>query len=391
MGTKPYFHLIIYLLVLVLFQCQPKEKEGEANVTPSFILDDTSILKFDECVDEVEFIPLIAPKDTLINLSCNVFELVVNDKIYYASRCYKDLSIHSFDLEGNHLKSWNRKGDGPQEYPSLHGLVVEGNDIYINSGRGAIYNYSLPDFDFKQQIELGDYNFVPTISRLQAENWLISSEPSGNDRNRVFHEVDAASKISKTLPVFTLPYSGELNPGMITKIKEGHLLNFGLTDTIYQYQHDSVNAFITLNFGNKSIPSIDFELEGEEFMEKILLSQNYAFNTGQIDYSGGVLKLMVYGIEKNLDFTQEDLSTFPFYDVFIKRETGKQIIAKALLSVRNNSYSKDGYFYQILQQEDWQRALDREYFGRFEKELLKALEKLSDQEDPIILKFKVAF
>jgi hypothetical protein len=126
-------------------------------------------------------------------------------------------------------------------------------------------------------------------------------------------------------------------------------------------------------------------------MEKILLSQNYAFNTGQIAFSQGVLKLMVYGIEKNPNFNQEDLSTFPFYEVFIQRETGKQKIAKALLPVRNNSYSKDGYFFQIMQQEDWQRALDREYFGRYEMKLLQAIENLSDQEDPIILKFKLHF
>jgi hypothetical protein len=137
---------------LVLFQCQPKEKEGASNAAPSFILDETSILRFDECVDDVDFIPLIAPKDTLINLSCNVFELVVNDKIYYTSKCLKDLSIHSFDLEGNHLKSWNRKGDGPQEYPYLHGLVVEENDIYVNTGRGTLINYSLPDFELKVKL-----------------------------------------------------------------------------------------------------------------------------------------------------------------------------------------------------------------------------------------------
>lgn len=90
---------------------------------------------------------------------------------------------------------------------------------------------------------------------------MISTEPSGNNRNRIFHEVNLESKISKPLPVFTLPYSGKLNPGMNTKMNEGHLLNFGLTDAIYHYQHDSVNAFITLNFSDKNIPPIDFKLE----------------------------------------------------------------------------------------------------------------------------------
>jgi len=372
-------------------QCQTKEKEGEADTTPSFLIDNTSLLSFENCVADIEFITLLAPKDTLINLSCNVYELVVNDKIYYASKCYKDLSIHSFDLEGKYLRSWNKKGDGPGEYSSLHGLIVVENELYINTGRGTLFKYGLPQFEFIEQIELGDYNFVPTVSFISQENFLISSEPAGNARNKIFHAVNLASKKSKTLPISTLPYSGELNPGLITKMKDGYLLNFGLSDTIYQYKDDSVTAFITLNFSGKSIATVDFELEGEAFMEKILLSQNYAFNTGQIDISEGVLKLMVYGIEKNPDFNREQLSTFPFYEVFIHRDSGKKKITKALMDVRNKSYSKDGYFYQVMQHEDWQRALDQAYFGKHENKLIKSIEKLSDQEDPIILKYKVAF
>jgi len=82
---------------------------------------------------------------------------------------------------------------------------------------------------------------------------------------------------------------------------------------------------------------------------------------------------------------------FPFYDVFIHRDSGKQKITKALTNVRNNSYSKDGYFYQVMQHEDWQRALDQAYFGKYENKLLQSIERLSDEEDPIILKYKVAF
>ncbi|WP_162340387.1 hypothetical protein [Cyclobacterium salsum] len=126
-------------------------------------------------------------------------------------------------------------------------------------------------------------------------------------------------------------------------------------------------------------------------MEKILLSQNYAFNTGHIDISQGVLKLLAYGIEKSPHFNLEDLSTFPFYDVFIQRDTRKKKITKALSGIRNKSYSKDGYFYQVMQQEDWQRALNISYFGKYEEKLLKSIETLTDKEDPIILKYKVGF
>lgn len=382
--------LIVCTLGLTLFQCKPRANESMPGI-PSYELDGASRLGFEDCVSEVAFIPLLAPKDTLINLSCKVYELVVNEKIYYASRCINDLSIHTFDLEGNHLKSWNRKGDGPGEYPSLHGLMVDEGDLYVNTGRGTLLKYRLPEFEFQEEFKLGDYNFVPSVSPISSGNFLISSEPAGNAGNKVFHTINTETKTSNTLPVSTLPYSGELNPGMITKMEAGHLLSFGLTDTIYRYQNDSLSIFISLNFGEKAIDPVDFELSGEAFMKKILLSQNYAFNTGHIDFTEGVLKLLVYGIEKNPNFNPEELTTFPFFDVFLHRNTGKSKMTKSLLGIRNKSYSKDGFFYQVMQRSDWQRALDLGYFGKYEAKLLKSIENLTDREDPIIIKYKVAF
>lgn len=387
-GIKGHLTLIFFL-GWVFVQCQPKGKD--LYQASSILLDETSLFSFEDCVSDVEFIPLIAPKDTLINLSCSIHELVVNDKLYYASRCHNDLSIHSFDLAGNHLRSWNRKGDGPEEYPSLHGLIVENNEMYINTGRGTIVKYGLPELEFKEQIVLGDFNFVPTVSYISPNKFLISSESSGNERDKIFHEIDLESNTSKTLPVSNLPYSGELNPGLISTMNDGHLLNFGLSDTIYHYNKDTTSIYTTLNFGDKSIDPVDFALEGGAFIEKVLLSQNYAFNTGHICISDGTLKLLAYGIQKNPDFNRDDLSTFPFYDVFIHPDTQKKKVTKALLNVRNKSYSRDGYFYQVMVQEDWQRALDKSYFGKYEKKLLQSIQKLSDEEDPIILKYKIAF
>lgn len=387
-NNKVYLS-IIFLLGWVLVQCQPKEK----NIlhASSILLDETSLLSFEDCVSDVEFIPLLAPKDSLINLSCGIHELVVNDRLYYASRCHNDLSIHAFDLAGNYIRSWNRKGDGPEEYPSLHGLMVENNEMYVNTGRGTIVKYGLPAFEFKEQIVLGDFNFVPTVSFISPNKFLISSESSGNERNEIFHEIHLESKTSKTLPVSSLPYSGELNPGLLARMGNSHLLNFGLSDTIYLYHEDTVSIYTTLNFGDKSIDPIDFELDGGAFIEKVLLSQNYAFNTGHISISDGTLKLMAYGIRKNPHFNMDDLSTFPFYDVFIQRDTEKVKLTEALMNVRNKTYAKDGYFYQLMRQEDWQRALDISYFGRHEKQLLQSIQRLSDEEDPIIIKYKIAF
>lgn len=378
MKSYNCYFILIGMASMFFFQCQSK-------------IDNKEILPFEECVSGIEFIPLSAPEDTLINLSGNVYDLVIKDKIYYANKSFKDLSIHSFDLNGNHLRSWNKKGSGPGEYPSIHGIIIEGNNLFINTGRGNLLKYSLPEFDYLSEIKLAENNFVPSVSKSAEDSWLISTEKTGNGREKLFQVINPETNRIKELPILSLPYSGELNEGVIAATNNGKLLNFGLSDTIYLYQEDTVTAFLSLNFGSKGISAEDHELEGYAFMEKILLSQNYAFNSGLIDYSDGILKLMIYGIDKSNNFNQEDLSTFPFYDVFIQPDTGMKKITKSLTDVRNSSYSKDGYFYQVMQYEDWQRALDNSFFGKYEEQLLLCIEKLPDEEDPIILKYTVAF
>jgi len=133
MGNVKEYLLLGLIGGSISLSCQTNTKELLDYST--LVLDNSALVNFENCVSEVAFIPLVAPKDTLINLSCHVFELVVTDKIYYANKCVTDLSIHSFDLAGNHLMSWNKKGDGPGEYPSLHGLMVEKGDLYVNTGQ----------------------------------------------------------------------------------------------------------------------------------------------------------------------------------------------------------------------------------------------------------------
>ncbi|MBI0398516.1 6-bladed beta-propeller [Cyclobacterium marinum] len=391
MKSYNCFAILIAFVGIVLIQCQSKIDEGVSIGTPSLLIDNKEILPFEEFVSIIEFIPLIAPKDTLINLSCSVYDLVIKDKIYYASRCSKDFSIHSFDLSGNHLRSWNKKGSGPGEYPAIHDIIVENSTLFINTGRGNLLKYSLPAFEYLGEIKLVDNNFVPTVSKNGEDSWLISSEKIGNGQEKIFQILNTKTNEVKALPILSLPYSGELNPGLIADSEMGKLLNFGLSDTIYHFQEDTVTSYLSLNFGSKGIAAEDYELEGHTFMEKILLSQNYAFNSGLIDYSDGVLKLMIYGLEKSYNFDQGDLSTFPFYDVFIQRDTGKKKITKSLTDVRNSSYSKEGYFYQVMQYEDWQKAINISYFGKHEEQLLQCIENLTDEEDPIILKYKVTF
>ncbi|WP_073097725.1 6-bladed beta-propeller [Cyclobacterium lianum] len=321
---------ISILLIIILtpgwifFQCQTRPADSDPGA--SILLDESSLFAFDDCVSEVEFISLESPKDTLINLSCSIYELVISDKLYYASRCHNDLSIHSFDWKGHYIRSWNRKGDGPEEYPALHGLLVEKDQMYINTGRGRVIKYVLPEFEFLQQIPIGDFDFVPSISMITPEKFLISTEHTGQETEQIFHIVDLQSAKANTLPVLSLPYSGELNPGMLAKTEDGHLLNFGLSDSIYQYRDGALSVLASLDFGERSIDPADFELEGGVFIEKVLLSQDYAFNTGHIATSGEIFKIMAYGIKRSPEFDSDNLTTFPFYDVYIHPESGKKKI-----------------------------------------------------------------
>ena len=63
----------------------------------------------------------------------------------------------------------------------------------------------------------------------------------------------------------------------------------------------------------------------------------------------------------------------------------------SLTDIRNKGFAHGGYFYQLLHTEDWQRAEQEGYFGKYQLDLFNAIKNLSDKEDSVIIKYKVAF
>lgn len=53
--------------------------------------------------------------------------------------------------------------------------------------------------------------------------------------------------------------------------------------------------------------------------------------------------------------------------------------------------AKDGYFYEVLQAEDWMNALENNLLGTYGEELEAYLETIPDPKDPTIIRYKVRF
>lgn len=137
--------------------------------------------------------------------------------------------------------------------------------------------------------------------------------------------------------------------------------------------------------------SDDKKTEVESFMEKAIISQSVAFNSGNVLFTDGGVKLKIFGLKPNPEFSIDDMTTFPFFDAFIDMKSYQVKSTPSLTDIRNKGFAHDGYFYELLQTEDWQRAEQEEYFGKYQVDLTNAIKNLSDKEDPILIKYKVAF
>jgi len=84
------------------------------------------------------------------------------------------------------------------------------------------------------------------------------------------------------------------------------------------------------------------------------------------------------------------MRTFSFHDIYIGPE--KQVVAfSSLTGLDTKGTAKDGYFYEILQAEDWMFALEKNLLGTYGEQLEAFLETIPDSEDPIIIRYKVRF
>jgi hypothetical protein len=385
--------IVILCLGVIAFSFSCSEKNTEADKPTVLNVAAKDLKPFDEIITEIEFIPLLIPEDNPIKLLPFDPFLFVDDKIYFSNGDFRDASIHIFELDGTYLNSFNQQGQGPGEYRSISGLDKSGNELLVWNGSGTISHYNLDNLSFAKETELVKDRFIPDYKKLGNGKWLlvfdIGEEIDENGYYKGFYIWDETTKEVEALNINVPPLATEMVEGQIAKIDDqSYLLNFGTSDTLYQYTDGKLEPILVFNFNNNNLPEKD-KLTPEETIENALLNQLYSFNMGGVLAADATVRIPVFGIKKSENMNPEIMESFPINYLFINYPEMDFKLSRAFGNFSGKGFVKNGYFYELLYAETVMAYLENGTFGRFSDQLEEAVEKLIDKEDPVMMKYKV--
>ncbi len=393
--TKSTFRSLLFLVLLSIFSFSCTQEETGNDQLTVLNITDKDLKAFDEVISEIEFIPLLIPEDKPISLLPFDPYLYVDNKIYFSNGDFRDASIHVFELDGTYQKSLNRQGEGPEEYRSISGLDISGNELMVWDGSGALSHYNTEDFSFIKKTELVKGRFIPDYKMIGEGKWLLVFD-IGEDLDELgyhngFHIWDEKKDILEVLNIKIPPLATEMVEGQFAKIdSESYLLNFGTSDTLYRYTKGGIEPVMAFNFNNNNLPEKE-KLNPEDAIENTLLNQLYSFNMGGIVVADGTVRIPVFGIKKSANMDPENMGTFPINYVFIDYQGSNVKAIRAFGSFSAKGFAKDGYFYELLYSEEVMGHIEDRTFGKYSPLLEEAFDKLIDKEDPVIMKYKVRF
>lgn len=384
---------VMLCLGVIAFSCSEKKAETDALTVLNIAAKD--LKAFDEVITEIEFIPLLIPENNPIKLLPFDPYLYVDDRIYFSNGDFRDASIHVFDLDGTYRNSFNKQGQGPGEYRSISGLDKSGNELLVWDGSGTINHYDVGNFSFTQKTELVKDRFIPDYKNLGNGKWLlvfdIGEEIDENGYYKGFYIWDENTREVEALNINVPPLATEMIEGQIAKIDDqSYLLNFGTSDTLYQYTDGKLEPILVFNFNNNNLLEKD-KLTPEETIENALLNQLYSFNMGGVVVADATVRIPIFGIKKSENMNPEIMETFPINYLFINYPDAEFKLSRAFGNFSGKGFAKNGYFYELLYAESVMAYLEKGTFGKFSPQLEAAVERLIDKEDPVIMKYKVSF
>ncbi len=390
---------LLSILTVAGMACSSDKLTEEATGVVALKVTAENIVSPADIMVDVSFIPLLISEDAQIDLYGFDPKIAITDYMYISTGDFRDGSLHQFDLKGNFVQTINRMGKGPGEYERIDELRQdsEGN-IIIATVPQYLHVYS-SQLEYKETIPTPREYYFRDFADYGDGKWLFATDKhegiteDGYWPN--FGIFDAKNDSVSFLDIMAPPVAFSLVEGSMTKFKDGFLLNFGASDTLYHFINGAVKPLYLLDLAGRNIPKSIKDDQNDDVMERILMEQKHSLNMGVVSTLDEYIKIKTFGIIKkefdleNPDFNPSDL---PVHDVFINSQTNEVRAISSLGNFGGNDVISEGYFYQFLYMEQWQMMIDKNILGEeLTAKLIEASEALNDQEDPIMLRFKLAF
>lgn len=246
MKCKATLKIIISVFVTVFFyKCSFENGNDQSliqfNVSASYIEKEIAL----EDICDIEYLQLELDDDFLFS---QVPQIVTTDKIIICQHNVGDILI--FSRNGKPLFKFNHKGNGPEDYTNLNGLIYDekSNEFFVKSDNkiivysaSGVFKRLIPlngmfineivSFDAETLLLYDDYDSYPTpFSLISKENGSVVTAvdvPKENKINVLYSQIEGENVVMLRAPTFR-----------IVRYYDGYLLTDFSIDTVYFLSRD---------------------------------------------------------------------------------------------------------------------------------------------------------
>ena len=330
-------YLFVCLFISIFSSCVKEKKEksinAEALMNVSLDLEMEKLQSVDAYIDTMFMVPLETTDNAL--LGSNV-EIHIYDSLIYA-HSLRSPSIFIYDMEGKLKRTFERKGEGPEEYLDIEDFFLKDDKIYIYCrGLRCLKQYDL-NGKYLKELDLSTYPHCSSVIPFQ--NQYICYFENPHDNLPSVYVVNETGELINSYFKDTGYATGcVFSDRPLAEVKEGVVANFVLDYNTYLYNGTEWIVNEQFDFGDNGIPIDRRQVLMDELnQEKIMAVEN---KVTRIDNIVNIKDWTHYKFWQG----STDIS------VFINSKTGKHLSkGKGLFNhCRSMMWSNEDYFVGVI-------------------------------------------
>ena len=275
----------IISLIFLAVACNPQtgfEKMPEADDLKPLDINPqrNTELYYSQFIDSIVYIPLQTPENVF--LGANVFKIICAKNRFVV---FDETKVIVFDLQGNYLFDFGKKGHGPGEMVWPTDFIVDSinNTVEIlSTGDRKITRYSLLTGEYIG--EFRTYFRSMNFWKSTTDKYIFYGEVSNTtDKtmldNLIFYSVkDSIIKTTLSIPLFLSEFRGNSN-NSFSAIKNGLLYMRQLDNNIYFIGDDNkIEVKYKIDYGKHNIPIEEDFFKKFKFWGDIVMRTDYAIH-----------------------------------------------------------------------------------------------------------------
>jgi len=358
-------HFFIFLLVFITGCSSNISGEFETIHIKKNIVDAICI---DDIFAEYTFVGLEATDSSLVD----PWKVVLKNDVIYVSDRGK---LFQFAVNGDHLKTLDRRGRGPQEYLGISDFTVSDKEIIIWDRNGrTLFRYSL-DNKYIDSYKLDDY--ISTIYIIDKNRILLSSAYSRNDEYKFrIRDLETMDLITSFYPIEQAHTSYRHFIGETNYYVHNNALLFheSMNNYVYKIKNQKLSPIYYIDMYGRNPPNEFWNREYEDVREVRKIAQERGYCFGIPMYAESDNQIL-------FSFEYENKSMLCSY----LKETGESIQWRKIILFQNMPAVQSGWIGKSLDSKDHFLVLESEdFFDDNGRPYVEELSHLSNNGNPVI-------